>query len=562
MPIVTRVTQLPSLATIARVPQIVIVDQAGAAITLGTAVGIAMLVGEFLKGPPNAPTELTSDAQGQALFGGISALLSQDGSGNQNGSGAAFNGNGMLQLKYKTFQRLGVCRVNTEAVTTDGGSTISQLTLTVTVAAADQTTGVTNKDIFIPAGTRFADAALGSNTILLATSQDVTIPAGTAVSSNHVSASVNAFFVLAPATVVVTAIGAVDTVIDAALQNVDAATTITAVNNAVAMWPPGTGASLALRIASEYTAALNATMPGNDTTNDVTILWCARRSTAIRAATLANVVAASDQGVGRGRVSCLSAEPANGTNAAAAAAATSAAAGLAATESIQSDRAIISFPHTQIVVEELGSVSVLINPDGWMASILSNFANERNPGANPNGLMDNISQLDTCYVNNPLQTGDYANLIAGGVCPILKDRILGWKFLDGVTAVNQLNVSQQPLVPIKRRRMADEIEDSTAEIAAPFNNEPITQTEIDAFVGEVETYLDGLLSPNNPSLQRINGYFLDPISGNTVEMLELGIFNLIVKVQTLSDFRDIILTESIGETVVLPANATTAPGLT
>jgi hypothetical protein len=563
MPIVLRVTALPPLADIQRVPQIVIVDQTGNPVFLGTSAGISMLVGEFLKGPANSPTEITSDGQGQALYGGISGLLSQGSTGAQDGNGVpttpggavgTFNGNGMLQLKYKTFKRLGITRVNVEAVTTDGGTTMSPLTLTVTVAAADQTGGVTNKDILIPAGTRFADAALGSNTFLLATAQDVTIPSGSTVTSNHVTASVTAFFVFAPATIVSTVIGAVDTVIDAALQNVDAGTTITAVTNAAVMWPPGTGTSLALRITSQYAAALTATMPGaSDTTTNTVVVWAARRSTTVRQGVLANAIAASANG--RGRIACMAADPAAGTSSAAALAATTAATALASTESLQQDRAVIAYPHTQIVVEELGSISVLINPDGWMASILSNFVNERNPGANPAGLMDSISALDLCYVGNPLQVGDYANLIGGGVCPILKDRTLGWKFLDGVTAVNQSDLTQITRVPIKRRRMADEIEDNSAQIAAPFNNEPVTQDAIDAFTGEMESYLDGLLSPTNPALQRINGYVVDPVSGNTPDLLAVGIFTLVIKVKTLSDFRDIILQSSIGETVVLPAAA-------
>ena len=554
MPFITRVTTTPSVAEIQRLPQIVIVDSTGPAIVIGTSPGIAMLVGEFLQGPTNAPTEITSQGNLLGIFGGVTPLLSQDGSSPpvQDGAQVGWNGNGILQLKGKTFTRLGVTRVDTEAVTADaGGTTKSQLTLTITVGAADQTTGFTNKDIVLPAGMRFGDAVIASATKLVALSQATTIPKGMAVTSNAITAHVNCFVVKEPEPVVAIAIAAIDVVIDSFIDNVDPATTVTAVNNAAAIWPPGTGTTLALRVASRYSVALTATMPGNDTTSEISIIWAARRISAVRQAVVANAINASAQG--KGRIACVAAEPATATDPTSAAAGVTAAAGLAAADSIQSDRCGIVWPNTKIFSEELGSIKVLVNADGWLASILSNYANERNPGANPNGLLDNIVELEDAYIANPLQRGDYENLIAGGVCPVQKDRSVGWWLVDGVTSVNPtVNPTR---VPMKRRRMADEIEDTISEIAGPFNKEPATQDNIDAFTAEVEAYLEGVLSPTDPSHQRINGYVVDPVSGNTEDLLDLGIFTLLVSVKTLSDFRDIIIQATIGETVTLPAAA-------
>src|SRR5262245_18004419 len=105
MPFVLRRTTDPTLAEITAIPQIVIIDKTGPAIRLGVSNLATCLVGEFLKGP-FAPTEPTSVGELENLYGGFSALLSQDAAGVQNGGGAAWNGNGMAQLKGKKFRRL------------------------------------------------------------------------------------------------------------------------------------------------------------------------------------------------------------------------------------------------------------------------------------------------------------------------------------------------------------------------------------------------------------------------------------------------------------------------
>ena len=52
---------------------------------------------------------------------------------------------------------------------------------------------------------------------------------------------------------------------------------ITAVNNATTLWPNGTGTTLALRIASMYPAAIDATLPNVPPQTDIQIIWAARR---------------------------------------------------------------------------------------------------------------------------------------------------------------------------------------------------------------------------------------------------------------------------------------------
>lgn len=548
MPYVLRVTSLPSTAEIVRIPQIVIVDLTGPTIPLGTSPGIVTLVAEFLKGTPNVPLEVTSGATQAAIFGSSSKLLSQDGSAPpvQNGGAINFEGNGPLQLLGKTFKRLGIVRVDTEAVTTDGGSTHSQLTLGLTIAAADQAGGVLNKDLLIPAGQRFSNGT----TDVVATSQDLIVPKGTTVTANAIAGLlVNCFVVKEVEPVAAIAIAAITVVVDAAIPNAATGTTVTSVNNAAAIWPPGTGTTLALRCAGQYPKAITATLPHDQTTQDTVVVWAARRTTAIRAALQANAISASESG--RGRIAVASCDPAATTSATDAAAGVVAAAALAATESIQSDRLILTFPQTQIVSSDLG-LTATINGDGWMASVLSNFANERNPGANPAPLLNAIAALEQAYVLNPLAKQDYVNLIAGGVSPLQKDRTVGWWFVDGVTSSNQATFPTRK--PIKRRRMADEIQDSLAGLAAPYQKEPATTERVDAFIGEIFNLLEPLKGSANPSAQRIQDYAVDPVSYNTPDQNALGIYTVAVAVRLLASMDDIVFITQIGETVVIPTS--------
>jgi len=71
------------------------------------------------------------------------------------------------------------------------------------------------------------------------------------------------------------------------------------------------------------------------------------------------------------------------------------------------------------------------------------------------------------------------------------------------------------------------------------------------FMTEIETYLQGLVSPNLPSAQRIVGYDVDAVSQNTPELTALGIFVIQTKVRLLPSMDDIIFNTQIGETVVL-----------
>jgi hypothetical protein len=343
--------------------------------------------------------------------------------------------------------------------------------------------------------------------------------------------------------------GSLTAVIDSAIPSAPTTTTITAVSTAASnLFPPGTGGSLSALIASNYPAAIDKTLPTDSPMIDVNVIWCARNDSNIRPYVVAHAVAASAQGPGR--IAIVSADPATANTVSAASTAKTAAEALASTESYAqpADRAVICFPHVKVFANELGTTITTSN-QGWMASILSNRPEEENPGAENSALTSTIAGYEDAFVTSPLVKQDYINLKANGVSAMQKDRAVGWWYVDGVTAATPS--LYQTRTPIKRRRMADLIQDTLFEIAAKYNKKPATIDRVDMFVAEIDAFLSTLLSPQNPALQRIVGYVVDAKSRNTPTLQKLGIQTILVAVQTLPGMDDIVYVTQIGETVDL-----------
>lgn len=614
MPFVLRVTDTPPLPQILEIEQIVIVDKTGPSITLGVSSGVSQLVGEFLKGP-FGPKEVFSMGEILSFYVGDPNRMdrmSQNGLDPeavgfaQDGTAAQFDGNGFAELKGKKFRRLGLQRVDTDMTTIDGGATGTKgyLKLTVTVAAGDQTAGKTNKDLVLPAGTRFADDVLTLATVIVALSQDVFIPKGTAVTANAIDISAvaatgpNVFNVLADPTtgvltVQITATGApalavvgsqgitaffvkgvtaaialIDTVLDPGLPgyastiSATGISTVNAADAATAVFAAGTAAltSLADKITSQYPAAIKKTEPSGSTpTEDIVHIWSARNWAAdriptdliglnIRAKLWENATVAS--GSARGRIAIVNGRPATSATSTAADAAKTFVKTLgggtgAEFTGADADRVSINFPANKIFSTELQK-NILVSAGGWKASMFSNLPEEYQSSV-ANTLIQTIVSMEDAFVANPMTKADYTSLKAAGVSALAKDRAVGWWFYSGVTGVNPTTFPTR--VADNRRRFADFVQDTLAQIAAPYNKQPGTTERVDALVGEIEAFLSSLLSASNPSQQRIEAYFIDPKSANTAALTALGIRTIIVKCRMLGDLNDIIFETQIGPTV-------------
>jgi hypothetical protein len=147
--------------------------------------------------------------------------------------------------------------------------------------------------------------------------------------------------------------------------------------------------------------------------------------------------------------------------------------------------------------------------------------------------------------NNPdvqnLEIGDYINFRKSGIAAPRFDNGL-CTIQSGVTSVNPFIFPN--LRNIARRRMADFIEDSLALRLKAFGKKLNSRSRRAVITQEVRAFMQGLVDS-----ERIDGYLLDPKSGNTKTTLALGVFRLIDKVRTLSSLDAIVLEVTAGESV-------------
>jgi len=571
MPFVSRVTSTPPLNVITEIEQIIIVDQTGPAVSVGVSPGAVCLVGEFLKGPFD-PAEVFTSGEIFGNYGGMSRLLSQNAvdatTRVQDGSGVFFDGNGIAALLGKTFRRLVLQRTDNDMTTTDGGTTKALVEFTVDIDVSDQdadTPTITGRDILIPAGTRFGNAVLSTATKIVALSQDITIPKGTTITAGKVTVDetftngngtlgATAFFVKGvDATTAGTDLidTAIDTAIPGSLSTIDVTptSTITPAGAATDVFAAGVGATLALRNASRYATAIDKTMPTKAPMEDITHIWSARNTSTIRAALWTNAKNASGQA--RGRSAHVAADPATAATSAAATTAKTNAKALAGAEfpGEDGDRVTVNFPHVKVFSADLNQ-NILMAPDGFKA-MMSNQLPEEYQTSVQSGLMQTIQGVEDAFEANPLVKADYISFKANSLSAIRRDRSQGWQFQSAVTAVDP--DAYPTRVKDNRRRFADLVQDTLVQLAGPYQKFPGTTERLDALVGAIETFCTTLLSPNNPSLQRIEGFRVDPKSANTPALTGIGIYIIIVKVRMLGDLDYMVFQTQIGPTVDLDA---------
>lgn len=316
----------------------------------------------------------------------------------------------------------------------------------------------------------------------------------------------------------------------------------------------GINAPASATLDAAYQTAIDAFLNDDTAARAVNILWSARKSLNIRSALKQHVLVASGVGVGRIAVispalslqSVLNAiaptDPGVGGN--------------------RDERVIYTWPGCQTFIQEavgfqLKTAIAQITTDGvldqsfdgFYSSLLSNLPPERNPGQAAAPVPQIFAPVLAVQRGvTGLGVGEYTQMRANGVSALRIDRTVGPIIQSGITSSlisGQKNVN--------RRRMADFIQDSMAQRLVQFTKLPITQQLKDAAVGEIDAFLNSLLSPNNPTAQRIAAYQIDDRSGNTPELEAQGIFVIIVRVRTLATADFIVLQTEIGEAVqILP----------
>lgn len=305
-----------------------------------------------------------------------------------------------------------------------------------------------------------------------------------------------------------------------------------------------------------YTSAIDALLSEESPARDVNLVWAARKSATIAAKLKSHVLEASALGVGREAII----SPTLSTVTVEGAIATSAP-GVGAN---RDERVIYTWPGARVFIQEAVNYRLKTADgntttdgildqtfDGWLTALLSNLPPERNPGqasAPVPQVFAPVLGYQRGVDVSQLSMAAYINLRANGVAALRIDRSVGPVIQSGITT--SLTAGQKN---INRRRMADFIEDSCASRLVQFTKQPISQQLKDSAVGEIDAFLNSLLSPNNPAAQRIADYQIDDRSGNTPELEAQGIFVIIIRVRTLATADFIVLQAQIGEAVqILP----------
>jgi hypothetical protein len=458
---------------------------------------------------------------------------------------------------------------------TNGAAVTETSTLTWAISP-----GTLEQDIKIPAGTRVYHSTTTTREFALA--QDVVIAAGTNLltaaftafntanlAATYATRTVSAIPVYSVQGVSEAAVGNVNTVnatdlfragigTGAQYPNLSVAASTGALDGAAANAAALTVLTSA-QIDSRYATAIDSTLPGVDVTDNIEIIAAARQSASIRVKVRENARDASAISTGRVALS----RPPIGTLPASANGSSDPGVG-----GNRADRNFYCYPHFEQNIPELAeldpteaisSANILLGADAAMATILSNLPPENNPGQSTQtvisgGLLSFVRKLEDGLTGSGQPTKfTLTNYIAfkdAGVAALRRDTRLGeWVFQSGITSVSP--TSYPSLVPIKRRRMADFLQDSMAAIALKYDKQPNTAERYDSLIGDLTDFLELMLSQNNSAAQRISAYAIDSKSGNTEALQGTGIRVVIVQITLLDTMDEIVLQVEAGETVVV-----------
>lgn len=304
-----------------------------------------------------------------------------------------------------------------------------------------------------------------------------------------------------------------------------------------------------------YSTALQALLAEEAPARDVNVLVTARHSTTIASAARTVALQRSGQGLG---MTYVHSPPLSDVDTTTEAVATA----YPGVGAYRSERVMYGWPGVQHFVPEAVGTEITgadgnVYDDGylddsfdtWIASILSNLPPERNPAQASEPiptLLSGVAGFQRAATAIQLTMNDYSALKAAGIMAPRFPRGGTAKIQSGVTT--SLTSGEET---IARRRMADFIEDSLAQRLAQFSQDLLTEDLKDTIEGETVSFLEELLSENNPAAQRIAGYTVDTESGNTESLLAAGVFVVIVRVRTLASADYLVLQVEAGNGVVL-----------
>lgn len=296
---------------------------------------------------------------------------------------------------------------------------------------------------------------------------------------------------------------------------------------------------------AKYQAALDATLDQSGAAREANYLLIARRTDAVVMAGRSNAYAATESGLLARKF--ITGDPLGATI-------NDAIANVAA---FRGDRVFytskglkVRIPQIQERGEDGGDGFtadgvITVRPDGPLTSICATLPPEENPGQQT-GLIDDFFEVDS--FGETLGIDAYKAYKRNGIAVPRRDRQSGMVFQSGDTS--SLESGRRTMA---RRKMADFIQDTAAELFNPYVKRLNSQARRDKVRGIWEEWLGRLQSKTNPEAARIEAFSVDDSinAGNTPAVLALGVYNLHTTVRTLSSMEDIVVQTNIGESAVV-----------
>jgi hypothetical protein len=220
----------------------------------------------------------------------------------------------------------------------------------------------------------------------------------------------------------------------------------------------------------------------------------------------------------------------------------------------RSDRLFYTWPGWRVRIPEIAFLGtagglgftadgvITVRGDGPLGTLDCQLNPEENPGQQT-GLIEQFFAVEP--TSAPLGIQAYTALKAAGICAPRRDAVSGSIYQSGITSDVTPGLTTQA-----RRKMADFIQDTLAQRLVPFSKKLSTQARREGIRAVQEQFLGDLESLNNPEAQRIVGYTIDPVSGNTPSLEARGIVVYITRVRTLSSLDAIVIQTEIGEGVI------------
>lgn len=298
-------------------------------------------------------------------------------------------------------------------------------------------------------------------------------------------------------------------------------------------------------IDAKYQAALDATLDQSGAAREANYLLVARRTDAVVLASRSNSYAATESGLLARKF--VTGDPLG----------TTVNDSITNVAKFRGDRVFYTSKGLKVTIPQIGERGtgggdgftadgiITVRPDGPLTTICATLPPEENPGQST-GLIEDFFEVDT--FGEVLSIDSYKAYKRNGIAVPRRDRQSGMVFQSGNTS--SLETGRKTMA---RRKMADFIQDTAAELFNPYVKKLNSQARRDKVRGIWEAFLGGLESAKKPEAARIEGFLVDDSinAGNTKDVLDVGVYNINTVARTMSSLEDIVVQTNIGENAVI-----------